>query len=115
MHPLGILLASAALAAPPVPSHEPLRALVPAASGAALEAGLKAFDNAVRSGAVRRSDILTVIDYLRPSTEPRLFVIDVAANLLLFAERVAHGKGSGENATERFSNRDGSRMTSLGV
>jgi hypothetical protein len=32
-----------------------------------------------------------------------------------FVERVAHGKGSGENATERFSNTLGSRMTSLGV
>ncbi len=32
-----------------------------------------------------------------------------------YTERVAHGKGSGENATERFSNREGSRMTSLGV
>jgi hypothetical protein len=32
-----------------------------------------------------------------------------------FAERVAHGRGSGENSTERFSNVDGSRMTSLGA
>ena len=115
MNLLGILLASAALVAPPAPSQASLKALVPVTSQVALQAALKARDNAVRSGAIRRTDLLTVIDYSRPSTEPRLFVIDIAADRLRFAERVAHGRGSGENETERFSNREGSHMTSLGV
>ena len=115
MHPLGILLATAALFAPPAPPQKSLQALVPVTSKVALEAALKAWENAVRSGAIHRTDVLTVIDYSRPSTEPRLFVIDVAVNRLRFAERVAHGRGSGENSTERFSNREGSRMTSMGV
>ena len=115
MHLLGILLASAALFASPPPSQESFQALVPATSQVALKAALTARDKAVRSGAVRRTDVLTVIDYSRPSTEPRLFVIDIAANRLRFAERVAHGRGSGENETVRFSNREGSHMTSLGV
>ena len=34
---------------------------------------------------------------------------------MLFTERVAHGRDSGENATERFSNLPSSHMTSLGV
>ncbi|AKC85576.1 murein L,D-transpeptidase catalytic domain family protein [Pseudoxanthomonas suwonensis] len=57
---------------------------------------------------------LGVIDYSRPSTEPRLWVFDLAGRKLLFEEWVAHGRNSGENLTERFSNRDGSYMTSLG-
>jgi hypothetical protein len=112
---LPALLLSAALLAPASPALGTLEAQVPATSHAALEAGLAAWRNAVRSGAVRRSDVLTVIDYSRPSTEPRLYVIDVAGSRVRYAERVAHGRGSGENSTERFSNREGSRMTSLGV
>jgi L,D-transpeptidase catalytic domain len=88
---------------------------VPAASRAALEAGFAAWRRAVASGDVTRPNVFTVIDYSRPSTEPRLFVIDVPAQRVAFAELVAHGRGSGENATERFSNVSGSRMTSLGA
>jgi len=112
---LTVLLVSAALRALPAPLPVSLGARVPESSHAALAAGLAAWQNAVRSGAVRRTDVLTVIDYSRPSTEPRLFVLDIAAGRVRYAERVAHGRGSGENATERFSNRDGSHMTSLGV
>jgi L,D-transpeptidase catalytic domain len=109
-----ILLLAASLLVPAAP-QEALELQVPRTSRAALEAGLSAWRHAVASGAVSRSDVLTVIDYSRPSTEPRLFVIDVPGRRVRYTERVAHGKGSGENATERFSNRDGSRMTSLGV
>lgn len=57
---------------------------------------------------------LAVIDYSRPSTEQRLWVFDVAQQKLLYQEWVAHGRNSGSNRTERFSNRDGSFMSSLG-
>ena len=57
---------------------------------------------------------LSVIDYSRPSTEQRMWVFDLAHQKLLFEEWVAHGRNSGGNATERFSNRDGSFMSSLG-
>jgi hypothetical protein len=97
------------------PSPATLEAQVPSTSRDAVEAGLRAWRRAVADGATSRPDVLTVIDYSRPSTEPRLFVFDLAANRLLFRERVAHGRESGENATERFSNATGSRMSSLGV
>ncbi len=97
------------------PSRAALEAQVPRASHAALDAGLTAWSHAVRAGTVDRPEILTVIDYSRPSTEPRLFVIDLASNRVVFSELVAHGRGSGENAAERFSNADGSHMSSLGV
>jgi len=97
------------------PSLAVLEAQVPSSSRAAVEAGFRAWRRAVAEGSTTRPEVLTVIDYSRPSTEPRLFVFDLASNRLLFHERVAHGRGSGENATERFSNADGSRMSSLGV
>ena len=56
-----------------------------------------------------------VIDYSLPSTAKRLWVFDLATRRLLYAERVAHGKGSGDNYTRSFSNQPGSRQTSLGL
>jgi hypothetical protein len=112
MHLALILAASFRLTAP---SLAALEAQVPATSHPALEAAFRAWRHAVAAAATSRPDVLSVIDYSRPSTEPRLFVFDLASNRLLFRERVAHGRGSGQNETERFSNAAGSRMSSLGV
>lgn len=57
---------------------------------------------------------LGVIDYSRPSTQPRLWVFDLQRQQLMFEEWVAHGRNSGANRTEHFSNREGSYMSSLG-
>lgn len=56
-----------------------------------------------------------VIDYSLPSTAIRLWVFDLATRRLLYAERVAHGKYSGDNFTRSFSNEPGSLQTSLGL
>lgn len=58
---------------------------------------------------------LAVIDYSLPSTTPRLWVFDLASNKLLFRELVAHGQGTGDNLARKFSNRDGSHESSLGL
>ncbi len=62
----------------------------------------------------RKSDILTLIDFSKPSTEERLFVFDLKNAKLLFESVVAHGRNSGGNFATRFSNRDGSHQSSLG-
>ena len=58
---------------------------------------------------------LSVIDYSRPSTQPRLWVFDLAHRTLLFKELVAHGRNSGDNLASHFSNAPGSLMSSLGT
>ncbi len=58
---------------------------------------------------------LSVIDYSRPSTQPRLWVFDLTHARLLFEERVAHGRNTGENLATHFSNATGSYMSSLGA
>ncbi len=62
----------------------------------------------------RRRDILTLIDFSRPSTEERLFVIDMKQRKLLFSSVVSHGKNSGGNYATSFSNEYGSYKSSLG-
>jgi L,D-transpeptidase catalytic domain len=59
--------------------------------------------------------ILTVIDYSLPSTEKRLWVIDLAKRRVLFHELVAHGRNSGAVYAVDFSNRLGSHESSLGL
>jgi hypothetical protein len=63
---------------------------------------------------VRDDRILGVIDYSRPSTKPRLWVFDLAEQKLLYEERVAHGRNSGGDRAERFSNEAGSLESSIG-
>ena len=80
-----------------------------------LDAAIDAYDRAVDLGVVSNARLLTVIDYRRPSLEPRLWVLDVQTPAVVFRELVAHGSGSGENMATRFSNDHDSHMTSLGL
>ncbi|PTR34257.1 L,D-transpeptidase-like protein [Luteibacter sp. OK325] len=61
------------------------------------------------------SDRLAVIDYSKPSSEPRLWVFDTVKRKLLFQELVAHGKNSGDANATRFSNAPESLASSIGL
>lgn len=58
--------------------------------------------------------ILTVIDFSLPSTEERMYVLNLASKEVLFVTHVAHGRNSGGNYATSFSNRHGSYQSSLG-
>jgi hypothetical protein len=58
---------------------------------------------------------LAIADLTQPSTAQRLFVIDLQSKKLVLRSWVAHGQGSGGLMAERFSNREGSHQTSLGL
>lgn len=61
-----------------------------------------------------KRDVLTLIDFSRPSTEKRLFVFDMKQHRLLFSSVVSHGKNSGGVYATSFSNEYGSYKSSLG-
>ncbi len=82
---------------------------------AVLRLALNAAMCARQSGAIANERLLTVIDYSKPSTERRLWVLDLERTRVLFEELVAHGQGSGGNYATRFSNAEGSHQTSLGL
>ncbi|HET7845524.1 MAG TPA: murein L,D-transpeptidase catalytic domain family protein [Xanthomonadales bacterium] len=92
-----------------------LAKLAPAADPQALEVAFNAMQCAQAHGQGTNATKLTVIDYSKPSLEPRMWVFDLAQQKLLFEEVVAHGKNSGANMTTSFSNVDGSLQTSLGL
>lgn len=60
----------------------------------------------------RKRDVLTLIDFSRPSTEKRLFVFDMKQHRLLFSSVVSHGKNSGGVYATSFSNEYGSYKSS---
>lgn len=107
-------LVSPAYAAPAM-TADALAQLAPHANPEVLALALAAMHCAKSNGVAMAADRIAVIDYSRPSLEPRLWVFDLAAPRLLFEELVAHGQGSGENRPTRFSNAGGSHASSLGL
>lgn len=61
-----------------------------------------------------KKNILSIIDFTKPSTEERMFVLDMENQKILFQTVVAHGRNSGENYARKFSNVHGSFQSSLG-
>ena len=92
-----------------------LSKLAPDANAQVIALALEARECAAKQFGQAPAPRLAVIDYSLPSTTPRLWVFDLAANKLLFREVVAHGQGTGENMARNFSNKDGSHQTSLGL
>lgn len=81
----------------------------------------EAFDFAVRGytllknqGKLRNQRILSIIDFTKPSSQKRLFILDVDNFSLLFNTYVAHGQNTGQEYANRFSNKPESFQSSLG-
>jgi hypothetical protein len=80
-----------------------------------LNLALNAASCAVRAGKTAVPATLTVIDYSKPSTQKRLWVVDLQTRALLFEELVAHGQGSGANLATQFSNEAETHRSSIGL
>jgi hypothetical protein len=107
------LLGGCVVAPPPQPAG-----IAPAVPGwprrDVLDLALQAFHCGAREGRFSRP-VLTVIDYSLPSTEPRLWVIDLRRRRVLHYELVAHGDRSGDTMAVAFSNEIDSHQSSLGL
>jgi hypothetical protein len=79
-----------------------------------LKLGLLAYFHARERGFPHKQ-LLTLIDYSKPSNERRLWVVDMRTNRVLFNTWVSHGKNSGEVLPTSFSNESGSLKSSIGV
>ena len=80
----------------------------------ALQLGLEAYSKARQEG-LDKQQILTIVDYTKPSTARRLWVLDLNTHTVLFNDYVAHGQNSGGNYANTFSDRPESLESSLGV
>jgi hypothetical protein len=62
----------------------------------------------------KKKELLTIIDFSKPSTQERFYVLDMKSQKLLYKSVVTHGKNSGSNYATSFSNVNGSNKSSLG-
>lgn len=61
-----------------------------------------------------QTNILTIADFSKASVDKRLFIIDLDSDQLLFNTWVAHGRNSGKETANVFSNKPRSNKSSLG-
>lgn len=91
-----------------------LARLAPSLDPRVLARAVAAVGCAIKTG-VRPAERLAVIDFSLPSSEQRLWIFDLRNMKLILRDWVAHGKQSGNNLAQRFSNQVGSHQSSLGL
>jgi len=75
--------------------------------------GLEGFYSLKEKGLIKR-DILTLVDFSLSSNVKRLWVIDLTTNTILYNSLVAHGRNTGDEFANSFSNSPESFKSSLG-
>ena len=80
----------------------------------AFDYAMKGFSVMKSAGEVGNDTIISIIDFSKPSSQKRLFVIDLTNCKVLFNTYVAHGMQSGKEFASRFSNKPESNKSSLG-
>ncbi|WP_293881963.1 murein L,D-transpeptidase catalytic domain-containing protein [Sphingomonas sp.] len=110
---LGVVTGALAISGPSLGQpllHAPVAELPPHILSQAMDAFARHRTNLVHT------DRIGVVDFSRPSSAPRLFVVDLASGTAQ-AHLVAHGRGSDPahtGWTRRFSNESGSFASSAG-
>ncbi|RZK27674.1 MAG: murein L,D-transpeptidase catalytic domain family protein [Hymenobacter sp.] len=70
--------------------------------------------NLLKSQGKIKKDLLTVIDFSKSSNSKRLWIIDMATQTVVYNTLVAHGRNSGDEFANDFSNDNSSNKSSLG-
>jgi hypothetical protein len=79
-----------------------------------LEYGLRGYEKLVGDGIIEDGVPFTFIDFTLPSSEKRMWILDMKDRTVKYYEYVSHGKNTGYIVPERFSNKKSSYMSSLG-
>ncbi|MFN8291955.1 MAG: murein L,D-transpeptidase catalytic domain family protein [Chitinophagaceae bacterium] len=80
----------------------------------AFEYARKGFEKLLAEGRLLNDSIISILDFSRPSSEKRLFILDMKNYRLLFNTLVSHGRNSGREYATSFSNQASSYMSSPG-
>jgi len=79
-----------------------------------LEMAVNGYHKLVNNKQIEQGKTLTIVDFSLPSSEKRMWIIDVESGIILHNSVVSHGRNSGNLMAEKFSNTDSSYMSSLG-
>ncbi|MDF1655826.1 MAG: murein L,D-transpeptidase catalytic domain family protein [Coxiellaceae bacterium] len=80
----------------------------------ALQLAQKAYHCEMRKGLIHNPH-LTVVDYTRPSTRDRLWVLNMKTHKIEYRILASHGQASGDLYATHFSNRTNSHKSSRGL
>lgn len=72
------------------------------------------FEKLRQQGVILNDNIISIIDFSLPSTEKRLYIVDLKNYKILYKTYVAHGRNSGTVMATSFSNSNSSFKSSLG-
>jgi L,D-transpeptidase catalytic domain len=78
------------------------------------EYALKGYRHLLNTGKVQKAGVLSICDFSQSSRRKRLYVIDILSKKVLVNTYVAHGRNSGGEFANKFSNRPESHQSSLG-
>lgn len=95
-------------------STNPLNELFVLPNDNLLEMAVNGYHKLVNNKQIEKGKTLTIVDFSLPSTEKRMWIIDVESGMILHNSVVSHGRNSGNLMAEKFSNVDSSYMSSLG-
>lgn len=94
--------------------YDSLRLNVSGLSRQAFDYAQKGWQKLIDQGRVINQSVIAIADFSQPSTNKRLYVIDMRNYKVLFNTLVAHGKNSGKEMASAFSNKPSSLMSSPG-
>jgi hypothetical protein len=80
----------------------------------AYDYALKGWEKLINQGRIVNSSVMAIVDFSQPSTQKRLYVLDMENYKVLFNTLVAHGRNSGKEMANSFSNRPSSFKSSPG-
>lgn len=95
-------------------SSNSLNAEIPLPQREVLSYGVKGYLKLSEEGLVPDGKPLTVIDFTLPSSEKRMWIIDMSNGNIVHFGYVSHGRNSGDLMANKFSNTSSSYMSSLG-
>lgn len=80
----------------------------------AVRLAITGYEKLKQLGKLANMRYLTIADFSKPSSEERLYIIDMQNQVMLMQTLVAHGRNSGLLFAKSFSNKSASFQSSLG-
>lgn len=75
---------------------------------------MKGYDYLNMQHLISNPQFISIVDFSKPSTQKRLYILDVETGEILYHTYVAHGRNSGKLFANNFSNKNYSLESSLG-
>jgi hypothetical protein len=80
----------------------------------AMDYAIRGYESLLDRGLVKNSKYLSIVDFTKPIGSKRFYLIDMENKELVVNTYVMHGKKSGKEVPEKFSNKINSHKSSLG-